>query len=52
MAEPRQPADPLPGAVGDSVALHQVFLNLTEAGFTEDQALRLLALIVTSHINR
>jgi hypothetical protein len=44
MPEPStSPGDPISSMGEAAVTLHEMFVSLVEGGFTEDQALRLLA---------
>lgn len=42
------PPDPISEIMGGFVALHQMFLESINAGFTEDQAMKLIVGIITT----
>lgn len=52
MGDPRnpqpEPSDPLGPLVAAAVTMHSLFVAYRDAGFTEDQALRLVAYVVAS----
>ena len=45
---PDDPLNPISEMMGGMLSLHEVFLSMQEAGFTEDQALRMLAYMLTA----
>lgn len=42
------PADPISGLLESAVAMHSLFNNYRPGGFTEDQALRLVAYVLAA----
>jgi hypothetical protein len=45
------PDDPIDPMLAEAVACHQTFLNLQRGGFTENQALKLVAFIMRSNVD-
>jgi hypothetical protein len=45
-----EPQDPLTDLAAAAAQLHELFVSYVEAGFTEDQALRLIIGVITAGI--